>query len=231
MVHDDLFSRMARELEAHDSTDQALDSICQYACVAVDADDAGIMMVDGKSVDTPASTSQPVLRAHELQAEVGEGPCLAALAGGDPTYLVDDTRTDERWPTWARAAAELGFLSVLSSSLETSSRRFGSLNVYAAAANAFTEEDVEIMQMLATHASVAISAARERSELYKALGTRTAIGQAQGILMQTFDINADQAFAYLRRLSQDRNVKLFKIAEEVIASRDELAHRGERSEG
>ncbi len=85
--------------------------------------------------------------------------------------------------------------------------------------------------MLATHASVAISAARERSDLYKALGTRTAIGQAQGILMQSFDINADQAFAYLRRLSQDRNIKLFQIAEEVIASRDELGRRGEPSDG
>ena len=40
--------------------------------------------------------------------------------------------------------------------------------------------------------------------------------------MLAFDITSDQAFAYLRRLSQDRNVKLFAIAQEVIENRDEL---------
>lgn len=61
-----------------------------------------------------------------------------------------------------------------------------------------------------------------RGELHEALRTRTTIGQAQGILMLAFDITSDQAFAYLRRLSQDRNVKLFAIAQEVIENRDEL---------
>jgi AmiR/NasT family two-component response regulator len=78
------------------------------------------------------------------------------------------------------------------------------------------------MELLAAHASVAIAASRMRSELHTALGTRTTIGQAQGILMQTFGISSDHAFAYMRRLSQNQNVKLFSIAEQIIASRDEL---------
>ena len=82
------------------------------------------------------------------------------------------------------------------------------------------------MKLVAAHASVAISAAKLRGELHEALGTRTTIGQAQGILMHAFDINSDQAFAYMRRLSQDRNIKLFKIAQEIIDKREELG-RGE----
>jgi GAF domain-containing protein len=227
VVQDDLFSRMALELEAFESADDALDTITQYARVAVDADDAGIMVLRGRHVQTPASTSRTIDEAHRLQAELNEGPCLAALTGGEHTYLVTNTLGDERWPTWGKAAANLGYYSVVSSSLETQSRRFGSLNVYSTTVNAFDEHDLEVMQLLAAHASVAISAARMRSELYEALGTRTTIGQAQGILMHAFDINADQAFAYMRRLSQDQNIRLIKVAEGVIANRDEV-HRGKQ---
>ena len=91
MVRDDeLFSRMALELEAFDSTDQALETVAHYARVAVDADDAGVMLVTGHSVETPAGTSAEVNKAHELQAELGEGPCLAALSGGEHTFVVSE---------------------------------------------------------------------------------------------------------------------------------------------
>jgi AmiR/NasT family two-component response regulator len=42
---------------------------------------------------------------------------------------------------------------------------------------------------------------------------------AQGILMERFAIDADEAFAVLRRYSQDGNVKLHAVAERVVASR------------
>jgi GAF domain-containing protein len=215
---------MALELEGFDSTDEALDTIIQYARVAVDADDAGIMLLNGKTVDTPAGTSRDVNRAHQLQSELNEGPCLEAVLGGEHTYMVTNTVGDERWPVWGKAAADLGYYSVVSSSLKTESRTLGSLNVYSRNVEAFDDDDVEVMQLLAAHASVAIAATRLRSELYTALRTRTTIGQAQGVLMHAFGISSDQAFAYMRRLSQDQNIKLFTIAEQIIASRDELGH-------
>jgi GAF domain-containing protein len=223
---DDLFSRMALELEAFESTDEALETVAHYTRVALDADDAGVMVVNGNSVDTPAGTSTEVNRAHQLQAELGEGPCLAALSNGAETYLVSNTLDDDRWPTWGKAAADLGYFSVLSSRLETTSRRFGSLNAYTHTVDAFDDEDVAVIKLLAAHASVAISSSRMRGELHEALGTRTTIGQAQGILMHAFGINSDQAFAYMRRLSQDRNVKLFKIAQEIISKREDIGGPG-----
>lgn len=222
MATEDLYARMALELESFDSTDDALDTIVQYARVAVDADDAGVMLLQGGSVETPAGTSKDVNQAHRLQVELNEGPCLEAVAGGEHTYQVTNTIGDDRWPTWGKAAADLGYHSVVSSSLETTSRRLGSLNVYSHDVDAFDEHDVEIMELLAAHASVAIAASRMRTELHTALASRTTIGQAQGILMQAFTISSDKAFAYMRRLSQDQNVKLFTIAEDIIANRDEL---------
>ena len=44
--------------------------------------------------------------------------------------------------------------------------------------------------------------------------------------MERFDLSADQAFSVLRRYSQDRNLKLRAVAEEMIASRELPARTG-----
>jgi AmiR/NasT family two-component response regulator len=49
--------------------------------------------------------------------------------------------------------------------------------------------------------------------------SRTIIGQAEGILMERLGIDADQAFAYLRRISQTENRKLIMICSEIVETR------------
>lgn len=67
--------------------------------------------------------------------------------------------------------------------------------------------------------SAALMAALTSEEgLREALQTRTLIGQAQGILMERFELDADQAFSVLRRFSQDSNVRLRDIAELLVRS-------------
>jgi GAF domain-containing protein len=216
MELDLLLSQMAREVADLDTRQETIDAVTQYARVAVGADDAGVMLVHGRRVETPAGTSADVTRAHELQAELGEGPCLAALAGGDQIYVVTDARHDERWPAWGKAAADLGYHSVVSASLETDSHRIGSLNVYARTPDFFDVGDADVVGLLSGHATAALAAAKMQQELRAALGSRMTIGQAQGILMHAYDIDSDRAFAYLRRISQDQNIKLVDVAEAII---------------
>jgi hypothetical protein len=49
-----------------------------------------------------------------------------------------------------------------------------------------------------------------------AMTSRTIIGHAEGILMERLGIDADQAFAYLRRVSQSENRKLIMICSEIV---------------
>ncbi len=99
MAQDDLYARMALELEGFDSTDEALETIIQYARVAVDADDAGVLLLHGTKVETPAGTTKEIDEAHQLQAELNEGPCLESVISSEHTFLVTNTLGDERWPT------------------------------------------------------------------------------------------------------------------------------------
>jgi len=59
----------------------------------------------------------------------------------------------------------------------------------------------------------------EIAHLRVAVASRTVIGQAQGVLMERYGLGPDEAFAVLRRYSQDRNIKLVDIAREIVERR------------
>jgi GAF domain-containing protein len=217
-----LLSAMAIEVQSL-TPHETYERIAQYACVAVDASDSGIMLSSGRrSFVSARGTSDVVNQAHELQVECDEGPCLDAIRGGEAVYVTGDAPRDERWPVWGARVAELGLRSVVSVRLETRDHRYGSLNAYSASLNDFTFSDVEVMQYLAAHASAAIAASLNVEHLNVALETRTQIGQAQGILMLAYGLEPDGAFQYLRRLSQHSNTRLAVVANDVVTQRHEL---------
>lgn len=212
-----LLARMALQVADAPTTEDTIETVSQFARVAVHADGAGVLLLGpGRRIETPTATDENIEKAHQLQAEFGEGPCLSALDGGDAIYVVTNTLDDSRWPNWGKAAATLGYLSVVSASLNTETRRIGSLNAYSRTVGAFDDDDAETLGLLADHATAAIARARTEEGLRKALDTRGLIGRAQGILMAVYGIDAATAFGYMRRLSQDQNQKLAGIAKSII---------------
>ena len=50
----------------------------------------------------------------------------------------------------------------------------------------------------------------------RAIATRDMIGQAKGMLMERFNIDADRAFGLLTRLSQETNTRVEEIARNLV---------------
>ena len=57
----------------------------------------------------------------------------------------------------------------------------------------------------------------ENQQLWRAIETRDTIGQAKGMLMERFDMDADAAFKLLAKLSQDTNTRVEQIAHKLVA--------------
>jgi GAF domain-containing protein len=215
-----ILADMALELEQDRDPTTILERVSHYARLVLDADDAGVMRtVTRQKLETPAATTDRVDQAHQLQARFDEGPCLDAMTGR-ATYVTNDVRTDPRWSQWGPAVFELGIVSAVGVRLATRERGYGSLNIYADRPDAFTTADVELAEVLAAHATTAFAAAERAAGLETALESRTTIAQAQGILMQKFDIDADAAFDFLRRISQHENRRLHAVAEAVVVQRN-----------
>nr|WP_254185135.1 GAF and ANTAR domain-containing protein [Nocardioides panacis] len=171
-------------------------------------DAAGACVVHrGDRIDTHATSNDELRQVDALQHELGEGPCLDALQHHDTVHS-DDLSTDERWPRWGpEVARRLGLFSIVSYRLFSTGDNLGALNLYGRSRAAFSSDDIHDGVALAAHIGVALAAAQEVENLEKALGGRTVIGQATGILMERFELTADRAFSVLIRLSKHKNVE------------------------
>ena len=208
-----------RQALAQNTLSEALLPVVDLAIEAHLADFAGVTQrhSDG-SFETTAPSSALVIEADNLQYNLNEGPCVQSATGSDMVRSTD-VSTDQRWPHWGPAARKLGVCSVLSVELYTDRNAIGALNLYSVRHRTFSEQDVELARMIGAHASVALAHFRGTAHLWKAVDSRHRIGIAQGILMQRLGISAEQAFSYLRRRSQQDNVKLHLVADEVIRDR------------
>jgi len=217
-------AEMAVSLHDEPTLEETIERVLEYALKAVDCAYAGVIFVHGQTrVETVAATNPLVAELDKVQLEHGQGPDIDMIADPRASVLVEDTETDERWPQWCAAVAANGVRSMLGTRLHTTSSTIGSLNLYDPRPGHFTEEDRDVAHIFARHAAVALSAARDTANLWKAIDARRLIGQAQGILMERFGIDDEQAFAVLRRYSQDHNVKLHVVAQRLIDTR-ELGH-------
>ena len=214
------FADMALDLHDEPTAARTIDRIAEFAQAAMRCDDAGILLVHTRRrIETAASTSKRAERAHDLQTELDEGPCLDALTGDESFYLIGDTATDPRWPRWGKIVAELGIRSVLSIRLETRARRYGSLNLYGSTPKMFGTDDLAVASIFARHASIALATSQETDGLQRAMDARKVIGIAMGILMERYAIEPDRAFDVLQRYSQTNNIKLREVAQQVADRR------------
>ena len=214
-------SAIARSLRSEDDVEHTLEKAVALAVELIDGcDEAGVSLVHAKRrIDTPAATSEGVRRGDALQYELNEGPCLDAI-WDEETVSSPDLAHEQRWPAWGpRVVEELGIRSMLCFQLFTDGSSLGALNLYSHRVDGFKDADTTEGLALASHVSVALAAAQEIETLHSAVEARTVIGQAEGILMERFDLLPHQAFAVLRRVSQESNTRLHAVAVELVTSR------------
>jgi GAF domain-containing protein len=219
----EVFADIARQLQAEHGPEKTQDSITRAALDTVDGcDHAAIIIVHRRTrLQTVAATDDVPPRVDALQYDTGQGPCLDAIEDHE-TYLIDDLTTEERWPAFSRRAAEeTGVRSMLSFRLFVEGDTIGALNLYSKRPSAFGEQDRAVGAVLATHAAIALSAARDQEhvqQLEDALRSNREIGMAMGVLMGCGGVTEDEAFAQLRRASQYLNMKLRDVAAQVVES-------------
>ncbi|QNE21418.1 GAF and ANTAR domain-containing protein [Kribbella qitaiheensis] len=206
--------RLSLALSAGD-LDQTLNKITAAAVEVlpgVEYASITVLHADG-SLETAAPTDDLIVDLDATQYRLKEGPCYDAAT--DTVHVTaPNLAADERFPAYAAAAVAAGIRAQAGIRLFDAPKSQGALNLYSRNVGAFA--DFEVLSRLFAHqAATVIEYAKEIQSLQEAMHTRTTIGQAVGILMERYKLNDQRAFAFLARLSQHRNVKLRRIAEEI----------------
>ena len=150
------------------------------------------------------------------KAQLSRGSAPLTRAPHDVSVTAFD---DHPNPDLADLARRHGVLSMMTMPLFVGARTVGVITAYSSSSAAFDAEAVATGAAVATHVALAALALSEDLSLRTALAGRDEIGQAKGILMERYRIDAAAAFDLLSRISQQDNRRLVLVASDVIATR------------
>jgi GAF domain-containing protein len=162
--------------------------------------------------------------ADDVQYQTGDGPALYAMRHARPV-LVDDMASHDRWLRFCRQAADLGIRSCYALPLTAGDETAGTLIMYSRQPSAFGPDETRRAATFARHAAGALtlalrmaSCADLNDQLKSSIVSRAVIDQAVGVIMATEHCPQDRAFAMLRSVSQNTNVKLRDLAVDIVTS-------------
>jgi GAF domain-containing protein len=177
----------------------------------------------GRAPRTATACSDPLAaEADRVQYAAGEGPAAHVLRHGR-RVRIQDTATHDRWPRFCRQAATLGIRSCYALPLVADGAPAGALTLYAREPGAFGPEESSRAENFAACASGALtlslrmaSCLDTNEQLRSSIVSRAVIDQALGVIMATERCPQDKAFALLRGVSQNTNVKLRDLATTIV---------------
>lgn len=215
------FQQLSIILYACDSFDEIYQTVCTAAPdLVTGCDRASLMLIRNGQRVTVAASDEIAAQVDAFERELGEGPCVDAIEDESP--FIDTDLTDGT--PWPRLAAQVlqhtPVRGMAGFRLLVNQQKTGALNLFSDTAGRLTNESVNQAILLTSFLSVAITAANHREDaltLRAGLESNREIGKAVGLMMAFHKISDEEAFAKLRKASQDMNVKITEIAREVVS--------------
>ncbi|WP_241678621.1 GAF and ANTAR domain-containing protein [Streptomyces lasalocidi] len=184
-----------------------------------------------EGMPVPLSASSPrVEYLMEVQATLGDGPCLTAAATGAPVFAWDleADRDALRWPVFAQHAAAAGIRAVYALPLGHRAVCVGTLDLYREAPGTLDVTDLDAARIVADEMTRALMALTRPAQggrrdedtwLHALIAHHDEVYQAVGMVMAQLGVAADEALARLRAraFAQDRTV--MDMAHEVVGLR------------
>ena len=181
-------------------------------------DHAGITVVPHRGVIRSCSaTDGQVLVIDNIQQRCLQGPCFE-LPREQRICRVNDAERDSRWPLFTEGLlSRTPIRSMLSIQLFSHADGGAALNLYCDHPNAFDDEAQEASMTFAAQAVLAMEPAR-LEVLHDALLHRNVIGQATGVLMERFNMDAPAALTLLVQLSGQYHELLPQVARRLLVT-------------
>lgn len=216
-------TQIAALLLTVEDTRAALRHLARMALIVVpDGPTCGITMPRNGGYTTVVHAGRIPVTAEEAQHEYGTGPTLEALHTGIPV-LSQDLATELRWDGYPATARAAGVQAIYAHPLRHQDEVIGTISFYGHKPNIFTEPVQRIAAQFTQPAATLLNGILHRhsqteliTQLQTALISRATIDQAVGVLVARHRCSPGEAFRILRRISQDRNIKLRDLAVSIV---------------
>ena len=218
-----LFGEFAEALLAPYEIGDVLYRLTDGVVDVLDVDGAGVSLArDGERLEFVTATDHRAAAVEEVQVAGAVGPCWDAFRG-NKQIRIDDLRDDSPWTGFNEQALAHGIHAVAALPMPVAAQRIGALGLYRERPGPWSDEELDVGQMLANMASgyvinnLQLSESRTIAEqLQVALDSRVIVEQAKGVLAGRRGISPLEAFGLLRDHARANREKVHDVSRRVV---------------
>jgi GAF domain-containing protein len=201
-----------------------LQQALRSARTLLDADMAGLMLVDHAGTLRWASAADPMIQTHEGELEqLARGPCRVAFAQRAPV-AVPDRSIEPGWSELAQAGIDADVRAGLSVPVFVGGGPVGTLDVFVTAPREWDDSETAALQAYAgLVASLLVAAVTVRvtgrlaGQLQAAVEHRLLLERAIAVLVHREGKDAQAALEWLRKAARSSGRQVAQVADDVLS--------------
>ncbi|MBO9050601.1 GAF and ANTAR domain-containing protein [Curtobacterium flaccumfaciens] len=230
---DDAFERALRALRSAEIPD---DELSRPFALALPMGGVSISTFgDLCPSETVSATDEVATRVDEIQFDLSEGPCWAALATDAPVLETDLVqRPNAAWPAFNEAVRSEPVGAVFAFPVAFGPFPLGAVDVYVPQPATIEDDTVRQAMTLASAVSRRVlrralrSIADEDDALLdRSPSSRRVVHQATGVVLAQLDISPEDAYLLLQGHAFARRTTMRRVAEEILNGTVRFEKRGD----
>ncbi len=223
----DSLVKVSQSITSEQYLDEILNLIVVVTAEMLNSKICSIMLLDDKKEELAIVATQSLSKEYKTKPNIKVDKSLSGeVIKSKKPIAVYDVRQEERY-AYRDLAVKEELTSMLSVPMVVKDKAIGIINVYTKTPHHFTQEEIDVLQMIANQAAVAVENTKLMQEAIKAkeaLQTRKLIERAKGILMRMNHLSEESAHRLIHKKSMDSCRPMKDIAESIILM-DEIQKR------
>ncbi len=219
----DSLIKVSQSITSEHYLDEILNLIVVVTAEMLNSKICSVMLLDDKGSDLVIKATQSLSEDYKKKPNIKVETSLSGtvLKTRKP-ITVYDVRNDKMY-AYRDLAVKEGLTSMVAVPMIVKDKAIGVINVYTKEQHRFSDEEVNVLQMVANQAAVAVENTKLMEEALKAkeaLETRKLVERAKGIIMKMNSISEDAAYRLIHKKSMDSCRSMKDIAESIILMAD-----------
>ncbi len=215
----DSLAKVSKSITSEHYLDEILNLIVVVTAEMLNSKICSIMLLDEKKGELAIKATQSLSEEYKKKPNIKVNNSLSGeVIKSKKPMSVFDVQIEQKY-VYRDLAAKEDLTSMLSVPMIVKDKAIGIINVYTKDPHDFIQDEIDVLQMVANQAAVAVENTKLMEEALKAkeaLEARKVVERAKGILMRMNNLSEEAAHRLIHKKSMDSSRSMKEIAESII---------------
>jgi signal transduction protein with GAF and PtsI domain len=215
----DSLVKVSNSITSEDYLDEILSLIVVVTAEMLNSKICSIMLLDHSQKELVIKATQSLSEEYRKKPNIKVDKSVSGqVVKTKKPIVIEDVRKEERY-NFRELAVKENLTSMLVVPMVVKDKAIGVITVYTKNPHVFTQEEINVLQMVANQAAVAVENTKlveEAVRAKEALETRKLVERAKGIVMRLSKLSEEEAYRLIHKKSMDSCRSMKEIAESII---------------